>query len=342
MGERMKVRSLFTLATASVVAVTLLGPANAAIASENTTEDPSRTQESTQAGTNSANSLASVVEAATDPNLEAFDVSASATSSGLIAKSGSVEVKIPVDATEPVSSTLATEEGEVTISVGTGASDESRGVLAADGTVVYDAPSSTSHTVQPTIEGFRIHSVIEDESASTEVAHDVHLPEGAKLVPAEDMPQTEDAPAPAGAVFVVGANGSTIGAFMSPWAKDANGNDVATRYEINAGKLVQLVEHNVPGTAYPVVADPQFGWAGWFPVVQFNRAETAASTTAVGVLKVCGRIARGLPVGLAACAISAVQISIQAVIANARRECIQLAPAPIGAMAFRYTGGYCR
>lgn len=28
--------------------------------------------------------------------------------------------------------------------------------------------------------------------------------------------------------------------------------------------------------------------------------------------------------------------------AHARGECIRLAPAPIGAMAFRYTGGYCR
>ncbi|NYD77614.1 hypothetical protein [Arthrobacter cupressi] len=105
---------------------------------------------------------------------------------------------------------------------------------------------------------------------------------------------------------------------------------------------MQFVEHQAAGIAYPVVADPQFGWAGWFPVVKFNRAETAASTTAIGVLKVCGKIARGLPVGLAACGISAVQIAIQAVIANSRGECIQLAPAPIGAMAFRYTGGYCR
>lgn len=50
----------------------------------------------------------------------------------------------------------------------------------------------------------------------------------------------------------------------------------------------------------------------------------------------------GSPVGLSACAVSAVQIAIQATIAHARGECIRLAPAPIGAMAFRYTGGYCR
>ncbi|NYD77615.1 hypothetical protein [Arthrobacter cupressi] len=182
------------------------------MASENTTEDSSSTQESTQTATESVDSLAAAVDAATSPELSTLDVSAIATPSGLTAESGPVETRIPVDATEPVSSTLATSEGEVEISVGIGdASDDLSGVLAADGTVVYLAPGGTSHTVQPTLEGFRIHSVIEDAGASTEIVHDINLPEGAKLVPAKDMPQTGDAQAAAGAVYVVGADGSTIG-----------------------------------------------------------------------------------------------------------------------------------
>lgn len=75
---------------------------------------------------------------------------------------------------------------------------------------------------------------------------------------------------------------------------------------------------------------------------KFSRYETAYSTVASHVLQACAWAGKGSPVTLWACAISAGQIAVQAVIANARRECIQLAPAPIGVMAFRYTGGYCR
>lgn len=263
------------------------------------------------------------------------------TSVGSFVKQGEVEVTMPLNATDSVASTKTAADGDVTIKVGTGASSETRGVLAADGTVVYDT-DSTGHTVQATDDGFRIHSVIADAAAPTEITHEITLPAGANLVAAKDMPQSADAPAPAGAVFVVDANGTTTGAFMSPWAKDANGQDVATHYEIKEGNLVQIVEHNTSGIAYPVVADPQFGWVGWFPVVKFNRFETQFSTTAGGVLKMCSYAGRYSPVTLWACAISAGQIALQAVVANWRGECIQIAPAPFGAMAFRYTGGYCR
>lgn len=125
----------------------------------------------------------------------------------------------------------------------------------------------------------------------------------------------------------------------APWAVDAVGKALDTSYRVEGSTLVQSVVTD--GAVYPIVADPQFGWMGIFPVVQFNRAETATSTTAAGVLTVCSKLSGGLPVALGACAISAVQIALQAVIANANGECIQLAPAPVGAMAFRYSGGYC-
>lgn len=336
----MKIRA-FT--TAAVLAVSLIVPANIALASDETASvDTTSVEGNTQAAENSANSLAAIVSTATTPELQADEVPAAESVDGSFVTSGQVEVTIPLDATEPVESTFATPDGDLTITVGTGAATESSGVLAADGSVVYDSTGDTSHTVQATTEGFRIHSVLEDNTAATEITHDLNLPEGAKLVAADDMPQTEDAPAQAGAIFVVDANGTTIGAFMSAWATDANGNEVPTHYEIRNGNLVQTVDHQTAGIAYPVVADPQFGWVGWFPVLKFNRAETSISTVASGVLKVCSWAGKYTPVSLWACAISGVQIAAQAVVANWRRECIQLAPAPIGAMAFRYTGGYCR
>ncbi len=144
-----------------------------------------------------------------------------------------------------------------------------------------------------------------------------------------------------GSVVVMDSTGRVINHIESPWARDANGNDVATSYTAEGGRLIQSVSPSATST-YPIVADPQFGWNGPFPVVRFNKSETSVARVTGGVLAVCGKIAAGLPIGLAACSISAVQIAAQAAIANARGECVMLAPAPIGVMAFRYTGGYCQ
>lgn len=45
--------------------------------------------------------------------------------------------------------------------------------------------------------------------------------------------------------------------FAPPWAKDATGRDIATRYEIEGTTLVQVVEHKgAEGVVYPLTADP--------------------------------------------------------------------------------------
>ncbi len=62
------------------------------------------------------------------------------------------------------------------------------------------------------------------------------------------------------AIFIVDSEGNTVGGFSSPWAKDANGNNVATHYEIRSENLVQVVDHRGSDVAYPVVADPYLGF----------------------------------------------------------------------------------
>lgn len=58
-----------------------------------------------------------------------------------------------------------------------------------------------------------------------------------------------------------------------PWAKDAHGNPVATRYEVKGSTLTQVVK-TTRNTAFPVVADPTTvkRWYGFD--VRFNRSET--------------------------------------------------------------------
>lgn len=62
----------------------------------------------------------------------------------------------------------------------------------------------------------------------------------------------------------------------TPWARDADGIDVPTRYEASGSTLVQVVEHRSGNYTYPIVADPTFDRPNFFQYrVRFNRAETA-------------------------------------------------------------------
>ncbi|WP_432020964.1 DNRLRE domain-containing protein [Streptomyces sp. 1222.5] len=53
-----------------------------------------------------------------------------------------------------------------------------------------------------------------------------------------------------------------IGFFEAPWATDAAGNDVPTRYEVKDGYLAQTVDFTA-ATAFPVVIDPGFWSTAW-------------------------------------------------------------------------------
>lgn len=51
-------------------------------------------------------------------------------------------------------------------------------------------------------------------------------------------------------------NRRELGRIAAPWARDATGRAVPTRYEIRGSTLVQVVEHRGGNVSYPVVADP--------------------------------------------------------------------------------------
>jgi len=81
---------------------------------------------------------------------------------------------------------------------------------------------------------------------------------------------------PDGSVILVNPAGQPTSLIAPPWAKDATGKSVPTRYEIaNSGNsLIQVVEHRASGVTYPVVADPWFSWYWWGYTVRFSRWET--------------------------------------------------------------------
>lgn len=85
-----------------------------------------------------------------------------------------------------------------------------------------------------------------------------------------------------GRVLVSDQNGDPVNVFGSAWAKDANGNDVATSYSVDGDTLIQSVA-TTKSTAYPVVADPRVQCDLVWCTLEFTRTETrTASETAAG------------------------------------------------------------
>lgn len=128
--------------------------------------------------------------------------------------------------------------------------------IADDGSIVGQ-PGEVRAVVQPSDEGLTITTVLASADAPTEYAYE--LPADVDVTLNADGSATLSRTA-------VGKGGASItaaiGQIASPWAVDANGNSIATRYEVVGNSIVQHVDHRGSSTAYPVVADPKFWW-GW-------------------------------------------------------------------------------
>ncbi|WP_162933933.1 DUF2599 domain-containing protein [Actinomyces lilanjuaniae] len=110
--------------------------------------------------------------------------------------------------------------------------------------------------------------MVESADAPERFPFQVGLPEGATAEVTE-----ED-----GGVVFTSAEGEFLGGLTPPWAKDVNGTELATRYEVeetSSGGVVvtQVIEHHSGGAAYPVVADPWLG-IDLFGEAVYNRPGT--------------------------------------------------------------------
>lgn len=128
-------------------------------------------------------------------------------------------------------------------------------VIARGGTVTYQhSLKAADVAVQPFKKGVRVVTVIQGDKAPSEFVYPVDVPAGGSMKVGQD-----------GGVLVVDARGLPRGGFTTPWAKDNQGRDVATHYELRGNTIVQVVSHH--GAAYPVVADP---WL-WMNLIQDAR-----------------------------------------------------------------------
>ncbi|MFP5335360.1 MAG: hypothetical protein ACLGIV_08610 [Actinomycetes bacterium] len=155
----------------------------------------------------------------------------------------------------PDTSAGATDAGIKILSPGQG-----KPVALDDGTAVYrDALDSTDIAVQAAAEGVtRLLSVAHDASAPEQVRY--VLP-GSQLVVRDD------------GTVVVSQRGEQVATIEAPWAVDAAGKALPTRYETRGATLVQHVDFT--GATFPVVADPSINTCGFLTYcLKFNRTET--------------------------------------------------------------------
>ena len=176
-------------------------------------------------------------------------------------------VAIPLDPSDPI----AIENGDLVesdLTWGLGlptASNADDGVLAQDGSVVYVAQGNSADVVvEQTAASLRVLTVIPTADSPTEYPYEVT---------GDAVPRLT---ADGGAELVIldGDAEIIVGVVQAPWAFDANGEAVATSYEVRGDALVQVVAHD-ESSAYPVVADPTFtqiNFAQWR--FRWNKAET--------------------------------------------------------------------
>lgn len=241
-------------------------------------------------------------------------------------------ITIPTDAADGI--TLGTADGVIGIGL-PNAEHADPAVSEMAGVVSYDnGDGSTTVPVVKDDGSIQINTIIADEAAPTRYEYPLDIPEGATVE--EIGPQM---------FAVLTAEGEPLTVVLPPWAKDATGADVPTRYAIESGALVQYVDHNHSEVSYPVVADPQFAWYGVLPSIKTTRGETKTLRSAAtpGGLAACTKM--GASVGLAIgvlCAVNAASIAWNAGLAYNSGKCSQLliGPGVIGTVA--YKDNYCR
>lgn len=140
--------------------------------------------------------------------------------------------------------------------------------VLSDGREVIEKRDRTSTLAQRKVDGsVQIITTIESPLSPTEYAYDIELPEGSHLQAAED-----------GSVVAFGEDGEFVAGVHAPWAVDANGAAVPTRFEIDGTRLTQAVDHGTE-YAYPVMADPWLGAELYGGVGITNTSEGYVVTT---------------------------------------------------------------
>ncbi len=192
-------------------------------------------------------------------------------------------------------------------------------VVDDSGAVVYNAASRRDATVvvEPLASGeVSIQTVIPDASAGERYTYT--LDGGVTAVVRED-----------GGLDLLARDEASglrlqVGSVDAPWAFDASGAAVPTRYEVSGSTFTQVVDLS-GAPVYPVVADPTYGHTYGIPTAYLSRSETkkAAGDTA-GVNLICAAIGLWNAAAGVVCAANVYAINDGAKRARSNGKCTKL------------------
>lgn len=290
-----------------------------------------------------ADSVADAVSDAAPSDLTALPIEESRDQLTVSPNEGG-EITAAVDPSEGL--LFASKDGDHAATVGLpGADDLSDAAISEDGSITFAGDHATpSVNVMVADTAVRISTVISSPNQTEEFTYDFG---DAAVVELQDdggalVLSTETVADAQGEAEVI------LASIAAPWAVDAAGESLETRYVADGGTLTQVVEHHDVNVAYPVVADPSFDQPNIFQFrVRFNRAETR--TIAQNGLASLGGAICGAPMALV-CIVAAGSIAWNAGVAeNSKpKRCVQVtgtntySPLNVVWWVDTYRGGPCR
>lgn len=151
------------------------------------------------------------------------------------------EVSIPLNPADGVT------YGDITIGLPTSSAAEDAQSVQP-GVVGYDDEQFSVAVALKSSADLQFSTVVSDASAPTRFDYELTLPSGAELSLGAN-----------GSAWAIGADSEFLLGVESPWAVDANGQEVPTHFEVHGHTLTQVVDHSSGSYAYPIVADPYAG-----------------------------------------------------------------------------------
>ena len=197
-----------------------------------------------------------------------------------------------------------------------------------DGRYVLPGRDDTTVAVAPTATGTQILVGIDSAQAPTSYRFGLGSTPGVR-------PELT----PDGGVDLIDREGILTAQVEAPWAVDAEGRRVPTRYEVREGAITQVVDHRAGEFAYPIVADPKLKFCDLKTAVcvKFSKKEIKKIHKAMfvsvgaGISTLCGQIPAKNPAGIAvravcAAAVAAYFYKLRGVFKKAKKQgkCVEL------------------
>lgn len=212
-----------------------------------------------------------------------------------------ISYELPKDGDEVIRTTI---DGDVVISMSLPKElslDEA--TITGDGSVIYNNSEDASictQIIEQDVQGEKVYfnrtsAIIEDANASHKYTFEFTLPEGYSICTAKEYNERQaeyyrehkndlfevglseeeydyllsQLAESDEELYIVDSEDNVVEVIEEAWAKDANGNDVATRYELEGNCVTQVVEFN-ENSVFPIVADPSVGATKSFSVKVSN------------------------------------------------------------------------